>query len=306
MFETLENGIGLQIVTALQSTSNPFFDALAKLLNVIGGDIGYLLLLPIIYWSVNRRMGRQLLFVLLIGLIGNLGLKELLDRPRPYVLHPDLVTPLFLEEGFGMASTHVTLSLIIWGFVAYHVRSWWAWLLLAIYILLMAWSRMYAGVHYPQDVIVGMIWGGFLLWLSLTLMHPAARWWRQTGLVPRLVFIVVAGLVVGLLLQGDKNGLSTGGIILGGGIGLMVEERILGFSADGSRRQRILRSAAGLVVALMIFFGLSFAFEPLTPAEVWRVIRYALVSFALIFIWPWISASIGLSTANHPPQRQKS
>jgi membrane-associated phospholipid phosphatase len=305
MFESLENGIGLNIVTGLQSNGNGFFDALAKLLDTLGGDLGYLLLLPLIYWSVSRHFGRQLLFVLLVALIGYLGLRELLARPRPYILHPDLVTPLFEEDGFGLPSGHVVLSLVIWGFVAYHVRRWWVWLLLAIYVLLIGWSRMYAGVHYPQDVVAGLVVGGLLLWFSLRFVGPAAEWWRRASFWQRFLFILVSGLVVVMLLHRDETGLSTAGILLGGGAGLMFEERSVNFSSGGSRRERILRSLGGLVLVMAFFFVLDFLFDTFTPAGFWRVVRYAVVSFVLIFVWPWLSVYLGLSTRTHPdPQLQ--
>jgi hypothetical protein len=270
MWEALENGIGLDIVTGLQANGSALFDALARLVDVLGGDLGFLLILPVIYWSVSRHFGRQLLFVLLVA--------------------------LFTEDGFGLPSGHVTLAVVVWGYIAYQVRRWWAWLLLALYALFVGWSRMYAGVHYPQDVVGGIIIGGLLLAFCVAFVRPAARWWSHAPLAQRVAFILVAGIACVLLLYRDDTGLSAAGIIFGAGMGMIVEEGSLGFSAGGTRQQRIIRAVFGLVVAAAIFFGLSLAFESLTPEGVWRVVRYALVSFALIFLYPWLTAAIGLTT----------
>jgi membrane-associated phospholipid phosphatase len=46
----------------------------------------------------------------------------------------------------------------------------------AVYTVAVAWSRMYAGVHYPQDVIAGLILGLMMLYI----------YWRYTKPVPQV------------------------------------------------------------------------------------------------------------------------
>ncbi|MEO0563906.1 MAG: hypothetical protein AAF125_17510, partial [Chloroflexota bacterium] len=97
MFEALEVGAGLEVVLWLQSFENPFFNALAELFAQLGGDFGYLILLPIIYWSVDKRLGRWLLVVLTMALFVIIGAKELFGRPRPYILMGEQVQLLISE-----------------------------------------------------------------------------------------------------------------------------------------------------------------------------------------------------------------
>lgn len=294
MLTDLENGIGLDIVRSLQAQGTAFLDMLAVLLHNLGGDLGYILVLPIVYWSVSRYRGRQLLFVLLIGLVGLLAFKEVIASPRPFIQHPDQVTALVEEDGYGLPSGHVVLSIVIWGYIASVVKRWWVWLLVAFYVLLIAWSRMYAGVHYPQDVVGGVIVGAGLLALSLALLKPVARLWASAAWWHKLIVMTVLGIVVALLFTVDDNGASTAGLFIGGGIGLVLEERRLRFSTAGSTGLRILRSVIGLVVVGAVFFGLRIAFADLTPETVWRVARYAVTAIAALFVFPWGAVSAGL------------
>ncbi len=294
MLTDLENGLGLEIVRSLQQQGTAFLDMLAVLLHNLGGDLGYILVLPIVYWSISRYRGRQLLFVLLIGLVGLLAFKEVIASPRPFVQHPDQVTALVEEDGYGLPSGHVVLSVVIWGYIASLVRRWWAWLLVALYVLLIAWSRMYAGVHYPQDVVGGVIIGAGLLALSLALLKPLARLWASAAWWQKLIAMTTLGVVVALIFPLDDNGTSTGGLFIGGGIGLVLEERRLRFTAAGSTGERILRSAIGLIAVGVIFFGLRFAFADLTPETLWRVVRYAVTAVAALFVFPWGAVSAGL------------
>ena len=294
MLTDLENGLGLEIVRSLQQQGTAFLDMLAVLLHNLGGDLGYILVLPIVYWSISRYRGRQLLFVLLIGLVGLLAFKEVIASPRPFAQHPDQVTALVEEDGYGLPSGHVVLSVVIWGYIASLVRRWWAWLLVALYVLLIAWSRMYAGVHYPQDVVGGVIIGAGLLALSLALLKPLARLWASAAWWQKLIAMTALGVVVALIFPLDDNGTSTGGLFIGGGIGLVLEERRLRFTAAGSTGERILRSAIGLIAVGVIFFGLRFAFADLTPETLWRVVRYAVTAVAALFVFPWGAVSAGL------------
>jgi undecaprenyl-diphosphatase len=294
MIEALETGLGLDIVLWLQENRSGLSAFLAELFDQLGGDIGYLLLLPVVYWGISRRMGRELVYVLLIGMIGMVAMKELLMRPRPYIAS-ELITPLFTEDGFGLPSGHVTLSLVTWGYVAYHVRRWWAWVLLVIWVLTVGWARMAAGVHYPQDVIGGLIWGSALLVFALATVKRFARWWENAPLWQTLALIAVVAVLAFVFTYEDETGLSAVGLVIGAGLGAMIEERRLHFSAGGTLTQRVLRCVIGAALAIGVFFGLRIAFSDLSPFELWRIVRYTLVAFTLVYVWPWLSVRFGLT-----------
>lgn len=288
MLTQLETGAGLDFVLALQANSNGFFDTVAIILDALGGDLGFLLILPLIYWSISRRLGRELLLMLLLALVGFLVTKEILMRPRPFVVS-DLVNPLIHEDGYGLPSGHVVMSLMVWGFAAYRVQRWWAWILVGIYVLLMMWSRMYAGVHYPQDVIGGVILGSVLLAVGIAVIPQLASRWGQMNAAVRGAVVIAVGVALALLLRHDENGLTTAGVIIGSGIGLIVEERFVNFSATGATGQRILRCVLGMALVVALFFALSALFEQFNPEEVWRVVRYAVMAFVLIVVVPFLA-----------------
>jgi membrane-associated phospholipid phosphatase len=299
MLEALETGLGLDIVLWLQQNRSGLSDFLAVLLDQLGGDIGYLLLLPVVYWGISRRMGRELVYVLLIGMIGMVAMKELLMRPRPYMAS-DLITPLFTEDGYGLPSGHVTLSLVTWGYVAYQVRRWWAWVLIGLWVLAVGWARMAAGVHYPQDVVGGLIWGSALLVFALATVKRFGRWWDQAASWQAALLIAVVAVLAYVFTYEDETGLSAVGLVIGAGLGALIEQRRLHFSAGGSLSKRVIRCVIGAVLAVGVFFGLRVVFSDLSPYELWRILRYAVVAFTLVFVWPWLSVRFGLTQAAAP------
>jgi undecaprenyl-diphosphatase len=115
--------------------------------------------------------------VLVADLIA-LGLKQLTDRPRPFIADPTpeplLETPLDLSLPSGHAATSFAGATLL---AIAHRRAAVPLFLLAA---LVAWSRVYVGVHYPFDIVAGAVLGigvallSTLLWRRLPALRRAA------------------------------------------------------------------------------------------------------------------------------------
>jgi undecaprenyl-diphosphatase len=111
------------------------------------------------------------------GMLLNIALKNLFQRARPV-----FDEPLLTLATYSFPSGHVMGSTVFYGvlvaFVFWNVRGWcWRLLMLAIacsMIMLVAFSRLYLGVHYVSDVTAAFIEG--LAWLSLCLIIVDILW----------------------------------------------------------------------------------------------------------------------------------
>lgn len=95
---------------------------------------------------------------LILGLVfGNLLLKPLIARVRPYDFDPSIVLLIPKEKDFSFPSGHTLASFEgAVSLILYHKKSGIAAVVLAS---LIAFSRLYLMVHYPLDVITGVILG---------------------------------------------------------------------------------------------------------------------------------------------------
>ena len=118
--------------------------------------LGILLLL----FPKTRKLGLLTLVSMLIGfLITNVCLKDLVARPRPYTQIPDLTILVKKPHDWSFPSGHTTAS-FAFAFAFYFGLSRKKYSI-PVFVLaaLIAFSRLYVGVHYPTDVLGGLLIG---------------------------------------------------------------------------------------------------------------------------------------------------
>ena len=152
------------IILGIHSLSNPTLDLVMKLVTQTGNAGAAALAFALTGWFVWKQRKVDT-FSILSAFIGGVGVNALLKlifaRPRPH-----LFPPLVVETDFSFPSGHVTASVAVYGFIAFLLwqnrHRFWA-VLSALWVLVVAFSRIYLGVHYPSDTLAAMAFT--TLWL---------------------------------------------------------------------------------------------------------------------------------------------
>lgn len=307
MFRDIEEGIGLDIVLAIQDSRNGVFDIVAEALHFMGTDIFFMLFLPLIYWSVNRRLGIRLLFALMfVGITSSL-LKEIFQRPRPFQVS-DEVDMWIIQDGFGLPSGHVMNIIIIWGYFALELQKRWAYWAVGILTVLMGWARMYLGVHFPQDVIGGVIFGVVGLWIYCWLVDHVPELWVRLKLQPQIAIIVLIIIAFPTFLIGDDIAMAVLGLLVGVSIGWLINDiyRIV-FTTDGDITQRAIRYIIGIALLGGLFLGLRLLSDGLTDEgstveALLRLPRYAIIGLFAFTGFPYLALRFGWLSEEKPPE----
>jgi membrane-associated phospholipid phosphatase len=234
---------GTDLILAIQAFSNSALDAFFLAITWLGNRDAYLVILTLVYWCVNRSWGARLLLLTMLSSWMNEAIKSLLDLPRP---DPTRVRQLVSESSFGFPSNHAqTGAVIVWGYLAAKVRRGWFTALAVALIFLIGLSRLYVGIHFPQDVLGGWFLGIVILLLWLRFEDRLAAWWHS--LPPsRQALVAIAGPMALMLLTPadsagrypNETGATLAGILMGAGLGAILEERTVRFRVDGSLGRR--------------------------------------------------------------------
>ena len=154
-----------------------FLTPLVKFITHLG-DAGWFwiaLSVVLLFFKKTRRAGITALLALLIGaLITNVALKNLVARIRPYEVIEDLHLLIEKQSDYSFPSGHTCASFAA-GLVYLKMlprRYGVAAILLAV---LIAFSRLYVGVHYPTDILGGILVGSFAAWAAYRLSEGIGK-----------------------------------------------------------------------------------------------------------------------------------
>ena len=145
-----------------------FADSLLRQLSLHTYSTHYLAFTLLLYWCgycvSATRIGCGVLFSTLV--FGSC--RQFFHSPRPYWEHPQLFNGLY-EKAWGMPSGHSQLAVTFWGLSAIHLKLRLFCFFAPIMILAIAISRLYLGLHYPEQVVAGLTLGVILitLWTRL-------------------------------------------------------------------------------------------------------------------------------------------
>ena len=173
------------------SLSNPLFDWLMPVLSGNKFFVPMVIVAAVaLIWKQRTKGALCVAFILLAVALGDPliinSIKHAVARPRPFVTLPDAITLVGRTESFSLPSAHAA-NMAAAAMVAFLFfrRSWRFMVPLAAAV---AFSRVYNGVHYVSDVLIGATLGAgyaaVMVWAADACWNWAGRkwfplWWAQ-------------------------------------------------------------------------------------------------------------------------------
>ena len=303
----------------------PAFAAVMHALSFLGTEDFFLLLVPFIFWCVDSSFGARLLFLIVTSDFVNGLLKWTFHLPRPYWVDAR-VKPLESEISYGLPSGHTQSATVGWGYLAVRINRWWMWLISALVIVGVATARVALGMHFVGDVIGGLIVGLIVL-TAFVLIEPRVTRWiapKPIGFQIATAFLASLAMIAIVLIARSAIGgvvdpigwaqlsaqvgvpnaprsldtpITDAAIVFGAGTGLALLKRSGGFNARGPWSKRIARLALGLIVLVILRFGLGAIFprEPELAGALFRYIRYVILVLWATWLAPWTFVKLRLA-----------
>lgn len=208
------NGIDADALLAVNGLHDMFQDAFWWMVTAKWSSLLLVLALAWILLHQNRRHALLVLAMLVLSIlvadqVSSGLIKHLVERLRP-THDPSLESMVHVINGYrgglyGFVSSHAANSFAIATLLALVMRHRVVTLSMFTWALLQCYSRVYLGVHYPGDILGGIIVGVLAGWLVWQLMRWIERRWHiPQGHYTRPDAIVMAGslciTVIGLLI----------------------------------------------------------------------------------------------------------
>ncbi len=290
----------MEFLEMLSCIRTPWLDQFMLAITNFGSEIAFLVVALIIFWCVDKRKGYYILSVGFVGTILNQFMKLWFRVPRPWLLKPGF-TPVegavSDAGGYSFPSGHTQNSVGTFGGIAYATRDKCIRGVAIALAVLVPFSRMYLGVHTPQDVLVGVAMAIILV----LILHPLVL--NNDG--KHFPYVIGGMVVLGIayllftelypfpadaqaenLYEGKKNAYTLFGCILGLLPAYYVDKKWVHFSTEAKWWVQIIKVAVGLVLVLAIKEGLSSPLANLLGEFPGRCVRYFLMVVFAGLVWP--------------------
>ena len=283
----------------LESIRMPGLNEFMLAVTHLGEETAFLAMALIFFWCVDKKRGYLLMGAGFMGTMANQFMKLWFRVPRPWVLDPDFTILEQAREaaaGYSFPSGHTTSAVATFGSIAVTSKNRKIVCICILLAVLVGLSRMYIGVHTPQDVLVGVL-------TSLVLIFALRNAVDSHGGMKAVIALMIA-MSVGLLAfvelysfpadtdahnleSGLKNAYTMIGSLTGVAVVYLGERKFVNFTTKAVWWAQILKALLGLALVLAVKEGLRAPLEALMgdplPA---RAVRYFLIVITAGLLWP--------------------
>ncbi len=150
----------------------PWMEWPFKIITYLGDALIYIILLAIAFWILNKKDAIIAIYVFLTAAFLNFFLKVVIHKERPTVR-------LVEAEGFSTPSGHAQTSTTMYGWIMFYFKKIWLYVIIPILVILVCISRVFLGVHYIGDVILGLLIGATVLAALYFGIPPLVQWFDK-------------------------------------------------------------------------------------------------------------------------------
>ena len=286
--------------------SNPYINIPTTLIlywiiffTAFGEELVLFIVLPIFYWVFNKEVSHIVAVSSFASMAVNGVIKDLAQVERP-IGNPDirfvavdnfLIDTVSLKEGsYSFPSGHSqTISTMMFG-ISFFYNKKKLWIVSTVLVLLVMLSRMYLGVHWPLDVLVGGALGLVFAFAGYKLLIN-----KSMGTRIKIYFIVALASVFLLIFANKSDTYKAIGACFGFALGALFEYKYVNFvPKEGTVIKKVLRCILGLVILLILKEGLKPLFGLIGDYNFLDFLRYAIIIFVAIGFYPFIFKKLKL------------
>ena len=278
-----------------------------SLFSMFGEELILVAVLGFLYWCYDKEMGKAVGTSIVLGLVMVPMIKNVFWRRRPYFDHENIKCYRPVEkhadiydiaaQGFSFPSNHSANAVSVFSAIAVQGKKKILTVIAIIIPVLVGLSRVSVGVHYPTDVLCGWAMGGLCVLIStyITEKIPEEKKW--------IIYLVIFCLsCTGLLYCKTSDYFAALGMMGGMFSAFEFEKRFVRFKGTKNPLWCVVRIGLGVVIyiilntVLKLPFSKEFLNSGTFAARIVRMVRYYIIIFGTIGIYPYAFKLLGTKT----------
>lgn len=290
----------MEFLYLLEKIRVPGLNEFMEIITHLGAETAFLVIALIVFWCISKQQGYYILSVGFVGTIVNQFMKLWFRIPRPFELDPDfqcLPSAKPGATGFSFPSGHTQSSVGTFGGIANSTKSKLIRVVSIVIAILVPFSRMYVGVHTPQDVLVAAAIALVLVFAFKPIIYgkdgkylPVLLGVMSLLAVGYLCFVELYQFPEDVNFERLESGIESAYTLLGALLGMILvyfaDKKWLQFSTKAVWWAQILKVLLGLGIVLAVKEGMRTPLNWLFDEKIGRLVRYFLVVVVAGAVWP--------------------
>lgn len=261
----------ISVLQGLQAIRTPFLTAIMEAITGLAESLPLVLVITILYWCIDKRKIVRIGWIVLTSSVVNGMIKNLIKAARPF--EKGIVSPIRVETAtsYSFPSGHTQTATSFWTSAMMLFKNKTTYIIGCSMIGLVALSRLYLGVHWPVDVIGGIIIGLIVVVVADKLYDEIKGFtrWHVIG-VGILTFIF-------LIVPIEEDLVKAVGALWGFVVGCYIEQHYIHFHTEGTLKKQLFKIGLGLGGAVIIYL----AFNLIAHGD----LILEMIKYAIIVLW---------------------
>ena len=287
----------MDLLRSIEGIRTPFLDILFGLITRLGEQTILIVIFCMLFWCINKRMAYVMGFVFFMSSLAVQGLKVVFRVPRPWVYDPTFVPvneALVEATGYAFPSGHTQNAAAYLGVLGAMIKHKALKIIFFTLPVLVAFSRMYLGVHYLSDVLVSLAITFAIIFFAVKLFNdePVNK---KRELLLALFVVICSAIVIAVVAVQYHRDITTvsqlrdasraAGAAIAFAIGMYVERVYICFRV---KTKNLFMQIIKFVIGLGITLGIMEGARILGSGLIADSFRYFLVVIWIILVYPLI------------------
>lgn len=247
----------------------------------MGEEVFLTVIFTAVYWCFSKKLGEYMGYSLFTSLCINGIIKDTFKFKRPIGEKGILTIREETATGYSFPSGHTQTTSTFYSSIYFFTKSK---IILAIGIVittLVGFSRLYLGVHYPKDVVFGIIIGVLVSFICGELYLKFSK----KNALTKLYFWTCVVTIALLFYAPSDDYLKSVALFTGFTASVYIERKYINFSTDIPIIKKVTRWILGIIVVGGTLFLLN---EAMPDTRLCDFIKYSSICFMGIAVYPFI------------------